>query len=269
MVALVIVLAVVAAAAIVTALVLRAQLLQQRRLVTAADERAAQQAEELAGTNRTLEAARQEHAGALEQIRATDARAAAFESERDRARTDTEVSVAARMAAEERADAAERRTDELALRHADASAGSVDAEVLWALERQRSARVWRLAVATAPDAQRVSTDAPLLDALHIEIDAAREEVGAIVDLEADLPAEPSAASSLLTLRAAQELLAGVVRRADETTLRVRADGRDILVSVESTDAEGDPVTLEPLAVPASVELEAAAGQVRLRNAVRG
>jgi hypothetical protein len=267
-VVLVVVLAVVAAAAIVTAIVLGRRLGEQRRLVTAADERSAQQAEELAGTNRALDASRQDHADAVEQIAAADHRTELAEADRDRARADTEVAVAARMAAEQRAEDAERRSDELAARHAEASGGSVDAEVLWALERARSARQWRLAVAIAPDAQRPASDTPLLDALHIELDAAREEVGATVDLDAELPDQLTAASSVLTLRMTQELLAGVVRRAEETTVQVRPDGRDLLISVRSVDAEGDQVPLEPLSLPPSLEVDPTADGVRIRNATR-
>jgi hypothetical protein len=267
-VVLVIVLALVAAAAIVAAAILGRRLVEQRRLVAAADERAAHQAEELTGTHQALEAARRDHTDAVARIAVADRRADAAEDDRDRARADTEVAVAARIAAEERADDAERRTDELATRHAATSGGSVDAEVLWALERARSARLWRLAVAIAPDAARPASDTPLLDALQVELDAAREEVGATVDLEAQLPDQLTAASSLLALRATQELLAGVVRRAEETTVRVRSDGRDLLISVHAVDVEGEPVDVERLLLPPSLEVESTDDGVRIRNAVR-
>ncbi|MGH9272168.1 MAG: hypothetical protein ACRDZ2_12955 [Ilumatobacteraceae bacterium] len=269
MVVLVVLLGVVAVAAVVTAMVLGRRLGQQRALAAAADERSANQAEELTGANRALEASRQEHAAAVEQIAVADARADMAEGERDQARSDTEVAVAARIAAEERAAAAEQRTDDLAARHADTRGTSVDADVLWALERARSTRQWRLAVAIAPDAPRPVTDTPLLDALRIELDAAREEVGATVDLDVELPDEPTAASSLLTLRATQELLAGVVRRAEETTIRVRPEEQDIVVTIRSVDADGDPIDLEPLTLPPSLELEPIPDGVRVRNAIGG
>ena len=262
-------LGVVAVAAVVTAAVLARRLGEQRRAAAAADERSATQAEELTGTNRALEASRQEHAAAVERIATADARADTAEAERDQARSDTEGAVAARIAAEERAADAERRTDDLAARHADAKGASVDADVLWALERARSARQWRLAVAIAPDAVRPATDTPLLDALHIERDAAREEVGATVDLDIELPDALSAASSLLTLRATQELLAGVVRRAEETTVRVRPDERDIVVTIRAVDADGDPIEVEPLSLPPSLELEPLADGVRVRHSIGG
>ena len=109
----------------------------------------------------------------------------------------------------------------------------------------------------------------LLDALHIERDAAREEVGATVDLDIELPDAPSAASSLLTLRATQELLAGVVRRAEETTVRVRPDERDIVVTIRAVDADGDPIEVEPLSLPPSLELEPLADGVRVRHSIGG
>ena len=110
---------------------------------------------------------------------------------------------------------------------------------------------------------------PAAGRLHIELDAAREEVGATVELDVELPDAPSAASSLLTLRATQELLAGVVRRAEETTVRVRPDERDIVVTIRAVDADGDPIEVEPLALPPSLELEPLADGVRVRNTIGG
>ena len=59
-----------------------------------------------------------------------------------------------------------------------------------------------------------------------------------MDLDADLPGHVDAAGAVLTLRAAQELLAEVVRRSESTVLRVRADGADLVVEVESIDEDG-------------------------------
>ena len=71
-----------------------------------------------------------------------------------------------------------------------------------------------------------------------------------------MPADVTPAGSVLVLRAAQELLARAVKAAEETTLRVRVDGADVVVTVVATDEDGAPVALEPLAVPPSADLEA-------------
>ena len=94
------------------------------------------------------------------------------------------------------------------------------------------------------------SDHPLRDALQVELDATREDVGAIVDLDTDVPPTVTAAGSVLVLRAAQELLARAVKVAEQTTLHVLADGADVVVTVEAADEDGAPVILEPLAVPA-------------------
>ena len=72
---------------------------------------------------------------------------------------------------------------------------------------------------------------------------------------------------MLVLRAAQELLARAIKTAEETTLHVQADGDDVVVTVVADDEEGAPVALEPLAVPASADLEATDGGVRIRRAI--
>jgi hypothetical protein len=73
---------------------------------------------------------------------------------------------------------------------------------------------------------------------------------------------------VLVLRAAQELLARAVKVAEETTLRVVADGEDVVVTVEAVDEEGAAVPIEPLAVPPSADAEATDGGVRVRRAIR-
>ena len=128
----------------------------------------------------------------------------------------------------------------------------LDAEVLWTLERARSERTWRHSVALGPDGSSVfdTTDNPLREALQVELDAAHEDVGALVELDTDVPADVTAAGSVLILRAAQELLARAVKAAEETTLRVRVDGADVVVTVLATDEHGVAVALPALADPA-------------------
>ena len=187
------------------------------------------------------------------------------------AREEAEQAAAATMAAEERAGAAEQRAAEFAAARAAAGdGGGIDARLLWTLEQARSERTWRHSVAPGPDSVSVFTDAsdPLYEALQVELDAAREEVGAVVELEADLPPGVTPAGSVLALRAAQELLANVVRRGEVTTLHVHAEGVDLVVAVRSVDEEGEPVPTEPLAIPTSADIEQVADGVRILGAVR-
>ena len=157
-------------------------------------------------------------------------------------------------------------------RAADAAArNGLDPDLLWTLERARSERTWRQSVALGAETASVfdGSDHPLREALQIELDAAREDVGAIVDLDLDVPPDVTAAGSVLVLRAAQELLARAVKTAEQTTLHVRADGPDVVVTIEAADHEGTPVELEPLAVPTSADLDATDGGVRIRRAIPG
>ena len=270
MTVLVVILAVLAVAAVVATLVTRSRLAAQRRLTAAAEERATQQAGELATTTATLEETARQRAAAEEQLEAAGARAAEAEAAGAAARREAEEATAARQAAEERAAAAEQRASEFAAARAATADGGIDPHVLWTLEQARSERTWRQSVAPGPDAASVFDDAsdPLLEALQVELDAAREDVGAIVELDAELPTGVTPAGSVLVLRAAQELLADVVRRAEVTTLQVRADGHDLLVAVRSVDEDGEPVATEPLAIPPSADIEATEDGVRIRNAIR-
>jgi hypothetical protein len=157
------------------------------------------------------------------------------------------------------------------VRAAEAAArNGLDPELLWTLERARSERTWRQSVALGADSTSVfeGSEHPLREALQVELDAAREDVGARVELDTDVPADVTAGGSVLVLRAAQELLARAVKVAEETTLHVRADGEDVVVTIEAVDEEGAAVAIDPLAVPASADVEATDGGVRVRRAIR-
>jgi|SRR5215217_6965673 len=192
---------------------------------------------------------------------AATARATEAEAARDEARIAVDAATTRATEAEVRATEAEVRATEAADRN------GVDPQVLWALEQARSERTWRQSVAVSEGSFLDGADDPLLAALHVELDAAREDVGAIVELDAELPAPLTPAGSVLVLRAAQELLAGAVKAAEETTLRVHVDGDDVLVTIEATDEAGAPVAIEALAIPESADVAPAEGGVRIRRAV--
>lgn len=265
MVVLVIVLAIVAAAALVLFVINRSRLNVQRALTSAAEERTSAQAAELATRTADLGTATRERAAA-DDLAAKLAEAARLAKERA-AGADERAQTAAEEArgAEERAVAAEAAAAEY--REA-AGARGIDPDVLWILEQARSERTWRYSVAPNPDSISVFADTtnPLLAALQVELDAAREEVGTVVELDAEIPDSLTVAATVLTLRAAQELLADVVRRSEETTLRVRADGDDLVVDVISTDEDGEPVLPAALQVPPSTAFGLSPTGVCIHNA---
>lgn len=259
MIVVVVLLAIIAVVAIVLALVARARLTAQRAAAaqaTAAAEESGRARDEAQARAEAAETARDEATR-----RATEAEARAAEAEKQA------------MEAEARAAEAEARAAEAEAKAEFAAAAVVrtglDPELLWALERARSERTWRNSVAIGPDDTPVfvRTEHPLREALQVEVDAAREEVGAVVELEVDVPAEVTPAGSVLVLRVAQELLARAVKAAEETTLRVRADGSDVDVTVVATDEDGTTLPVVELPLPPSVDVEPIEGGVRVKRAI--
>jgi hypothetical protein len=230
--ALVIVLAVIAAAVLAWALTIRSKLAAQRA-ATATAEQATAVAVERAGAAES---------GAASRIAEVEAIAAAS------ARTDAAMIESLQTALDDALARAERAEGDRA----------IDPDVLWRLERARSERTWRFSVAVGPDSVSAlraagadATTQALVEALRVEVDAAREEVGTIVELDADIPDGVPPAGAVITLRIAQELLADVVRRSESSTLRVSADGRDLMIAVDAEDEHGNPVVPAALPLPPS------------------
>jgi hypothetical protein len=256
MIVLVVVLAVLAVVAFVLVLVTRSRLTDQRTAAAAATataeqtaaERDAEQARALAA-----ELARDEAAS-----RATDAEAQAAEAE-----------VRAGEAASQAADAATRAAEAEARAAEAAARNGLDPDVLWTLERARSERTWRQSVALGAGEPSVfdGSDHPLREALQVELDAAREDVGAVVELDADLPDRLTVSASVLALRATQELVADIVRRSEESTVRIGVDGTDLVVDIDAVDEDGGPVLPDPLPLPPSAAVEVTATGVRIHGAV--
>lgn len=251
MIVLVVILAVLAIAAFVATLVTRSRLKAQRALAASTAE------------------ARDAAIADAEQAK-TAAEQARTETEQARTETEEALAAAEQARTETAAAAAERDDAQARADQAEAARTGLDANLLWHLEQARSERTWRHSVAVGPDATSVfdGADNPLREALQVDLDAAREEVGAIVELDFEVPAEVTTAGSVLAVRAAQELLARAVKTAEESTVRVRADGEDLIVTIECLDEDGQPVELTPLPIPESFDLEAADGGVRIKRAVR-
>jgi len=269
-VVIVVVLAALLVAAAVVAGMNRSRLTAQRALTDAAEVRSAAHEADVATkvADLALVTKEREAADALATERAERARLA-----EDRAAANEAEALAAAQAARaaaERAEAAEAAA--AAYRDAATSTtAGVAADVLWILEQARSERTWRFSVAPGPDSPSVfaGTSDPFLAALQVELDAAREDVGAVVELDAEIPDGLTLAATVLALRAAQELVADVVRRSEETTLHIGADGTDLVIDVESIDEDGEAVLPTPLPIPASTAVTVTPKGVRVHHAFAG
>jgi hypothetical protein len=237
-------LGVVAVAAIATALVTRAKLATERKRVALAETAARELEAEIAIT-------REELTSSGDALAAESGALATATEQLEQLRVDLGTAEQMATEADQRARAA-------------AAANGVDPGVVWPLELRRSERVWRYSVSPGrpADSPLAVTRAPLTTALKVEVDAARNDVGADVDLAADLPPEVEPATAMLVLRIAQELLADVVRRSETVTLQVTTDGDVIVVAVEAVGRDGEPVLPEPLPAQSPL-LEPIANGVRI------
>jgi hypothetical protein len=228
-----------AAAALAAAVVLGVRVRNQgRALGAAADRAAALQAD--------LDAAR--HERAQQTLRADTAEAARDEADTRAAALESELQVAASTLAEaiRTRDAAQRDAAELR----DTLTASADAQVLWALEVARVERRWHASVApgigfTSPLARCAPDDAPRV-ALDIIADALREETGTRFAIDWRLDTALPAASALLVVRTAEELMSAAALSSDRVRLHVTRHDDHVAVVVDAVDDDQQPVALAPL-----------------------
>lgn len=125
---------------------------------------------------------------------------------------------------------------------ADQRAGG-DVEQLWQLALAGVRRTWEVSVAPSPGMPSPIDGAldPLRAAVEVEVDAAREEAGAAIDLEwaGDAVAPPAVALRALSIT--QELIARLAKVSDQAVLRVASDPEGVTIEVEGTDADGGSV----------------------------
>ncbi|MDZ7675934.1 MAG: hypothetical protein U5K30_12810 [Acidimicrobiales bacterium] len=129
------------------------------------------------------------------------------------------------------------------------------AEALWALLLRQVEHTWRVSIALGPDDTSPLADAadPFRAAVEIEVEAAREEGGAAVDLVwADGATSPGPAPAALALALLRELIARLGITAGRTQLTVSPGDEHIDVRVEAVDDGGAPMTVE---LPTSLEVE--------------
>lgn len=224
------------------------------------------QVRELTGA---LEAARRTAAEAQAAARLADADRATARRERDdalerekRARREA-ADVARRLQAEHAAraaaeEAAARWEADLAEARAVAARPEHDAGELWALALAGVRRTWEVSVAPSPGMPSPldGADDQLRAAIEIEVDAAREEAGAAIDLEWSGETTHPAAVSVRALSIAQELVARLAKASEAAVLRVTSDDGGVVIEVEGHDADGRSV----VPVDVAAEHQAAPGR---------
>jgi hypothetical protein len=227
-------------------------------------------------TNSRLEAV---NADLAEAVRARDAaeaarrtaEAAAGEARRERddaleranrARRDA-ADVAKRMKLE--ADARASAEAALADAEAAASGGDQQAAELWELALAAVRRTWEVSVAPSPGlpSPLEGSDDELRDAVSIEVEAAREEAGAAIDLEWSGPAVTSPGVAVRTLALVQELIGRVAKATGTAVLQVEVHQGSVRIRVTGTDIEGRPAPVEHLLADVAPEHQVAPGSFEL------
>lgn len=142
-----------------------------------------------------------------------------------------------------------------------AGAPTFDGDVVWGLTLARIDRMWRVSVAAGVDgASPLTSGQSLLEtAVGIEVDAAREDAGTIIELTYAGDGDVDGAAAATTVALVEELVAGVSRLADEADLAVTVTDDAVLVTVTATN-DGSPVD-----VPGPADLLDAEGRYRIER----
>lgn len=216
--------------------------------------------EDLADANRARESA--EAARRAAEVAADDARKARDDAlgRATRAKRDA-ADVAKRMKQE--ADA--RAAAEVALAEAEAAATGSDEQAaeLWDLAVAAVARTWEVSVAPSPGmpSPLVGSDDQLRAAIGIEVDAAREEAGAAIELVWSGTAVAGPALSVRALALAQELIGRVAKAVDAAELHVTAESGCVALEVTVV---GSPVPVDDLLAGVAPEHRVAPGRFELQ-----
>lgn len=180
----------------------------------------------------------------------------------NRARRDA-ADVATRM----KQEAAARAAAESALAEAEAAASDGDerAAELWAHALAAARRTWEVSVAPSPGlpSPLEGSDDELRDAITIEVDAAREEAGAAIELVWSGTAVAGPALAVRALALVQELVGRLAKATDAAVLRVTAVPGSVAIEVAGTDEEGRPASLEELLAGVAPEHQVAPGHFEL------
>lgn len=201
--------------------------------------------------------------------RAAEADADAARKERDdaferasRAKRDA-ADVAKRMKHE--ADARAEAEAALAAAEQTSTGDDQQAAELWALALASVRRTWDVSVAPSPGLASPldGSDDELRDAVGIEVDAAREEAGAAIELDWSGTAVTSPALAVRTLATAREVIGRLSKSPDAAVLRVTAAASAVTIEVSGTDADGAPAPVARLLVDVASEHQVVPGRFEL------
>ncbi|MGZ4756943.1 MAG: hypothetical protein ACXWA9_18715 [Acidimicrobiia bacterium] len=147
------------------------------------------------------------------------------------------------------------------------TAGDARAAGLWSLERLRQSRLAGTPTLRATSGPGINLAADLRDAIALELELMREEVGTyaeVGDVELGNPVSPREA--LAVLRVVQELAAALAKRSDELKITIERDGDAARVTVRATgwsEAAPNHTTLQQCvaALDGTLELRPEAGML--------
>lgn len=133
----------------------------------------------------------------------------------------------------------------------DAAGPSVDVDRLWALALADVERTWRMSVASGPDAVSPLGDSndPLRTAVEIEVDAAREEAGAAIELDWRVEDVVTPAEGVVVLATVRQLIASVAKTASSALLTVTSSGDGVEVGVDARDDDDAPIVIDLAGTP--------------------
>ncbi len=178
-------------------------------------------------------------------------------SRRDAAEVANRLSAATAARAGIEAELASVRQELEAARNAGTD-GTI--ERLWQLSLRRAEATWRLSVAVDPSSASPLDDAgdPFRVAVEIEVDAAREEAGAVIETEwsGDAPVPVDRATVGLAL--VRDVVDSLGTAAERTTLTITRTADALELTVDAVDADGRQM---PVTLPA--ELETSPGTARI------
>ncbi len=201
--------------------------------------------------------------------RAAEADAAQARTARDDAleradRAEREATAVARRL-EEEADARAAAEAALADAQAAASGGEADAAALWALALAGVRRTWEVSVAPSPGLASPldGSDDELRDAVAIEVDAAREEAGAAIELTWDGTAVVGPALAVRALALAQEVVGRRATAPAAAVLAVPVRAGSVELAVTGPDLDGAPAPVEELLSGVAPEHQVAPGRFEL------
>jgi hypothetical protein len=140
-------------------------------------------------------------------------------------------------------------------------AGTRYGEEMWALALRATEHTWRVSVAPGlgVDSPIAGSDNPFRTAVEVEVDAAREEAGAELELNwGDGPVQPPPECAALALALIRDVIAELGTTAARTDLTVCAAPDAVDVRVAAVDETGTE-----MAVPLPPSLEMAPGHARV------